>query len=163
MNINIVNQSVKELEDRESRKLNIIIYNAPESQSQLKDNTVKHDKDILKQLTEICTLDLDINTIEVKRLGEHKPATTRPLLVKFVTEDGKKKLYKNISNLKNSNLQALSIQNDLTKSEREELKKLVTDAKELEHQSGGELCTECGDRHGIARSSASSPETHSKH
>ena len=95
-----------ESKDREKRLNNVIIFNLPESTSQLKTTRQQHDKE---QILEMCT-EITLTHIDKKRT----------LLRRFhhIRENDK---FKNIK-----------IDHDKTKQEREESKKLYEEAKRKE-------------------------------
>ena len=80
-----------ESKDREKRLNNVIIFNLPESTSQLK-TTRQHDKEqILEMCTEINNHFTDTDVTEMRRLGEAKENATgpRPVLITLTNTDKK--------------------------------------------------------------------------
>ena len=117
------------------REKNMVIYRAKESTSNLKNEIMNHDKDILRKLLAQCDTEYEEGTIDkILRLGRKEKDKTRPLLVCFKDLDTKKSLFSKLKNLQQApeELRALSISHDYTPEEREENKKLREEAKELE-------------------------------
>ena len=81
-----------ESKDREKRLNNVIIFNLPESTSQLKTTRQQHDKEkILEMCTEINNHFTDTDVTEMRRLGEAKENATgpRPVLITLTNTDKK--------------------------------------------------------------------------
>lgn len=137
---NIVKSTVRNTVIEEvamSREKNIIVYRAEEGNSNLKEENIKHDKEIISELMEQCKVRYDEDRIEkIIRLGRKEEGKTRPLLIKFQELDVKKELFKNLSLLKNATdkLKNLSISNDMTQEQREENKKLLEERKRMQEQ-----------------------------
>ena len=123
-----------ELQDREKRRNNLVIYNAPESESQLKDERVRHD---VKLLTEMCTESLKVK-VEVDdvqsatRIGKpRQEGKPRPLIVTMKDYSLKDRIFKNLPKLKDTPHNTISIAHDMTKMERAQNSKVLAEAKKL--------------------------------
>lgn len=134
---------IKEMQEREERKPNMIFYGVPESDSASIDARKSHDT---KQLQEICKLcDEKVKQeeiVNIRRLGKPGgPNKPRPMHVKFTTDAKKGKIFKNMYRVKNSKtgLSTVTVANDLTVKQREEEKRLKEEAKKLEEESSGEF------------------------
>ena len=143
-NRDVIQETVKELKDREERQDNVIIFNAPEPNTNLKEVRICEDTELVKNLcNEVCEIDIDTQNdiADVIRLGrkpegEGKP---RPLKVLMKNTGKKTQLFKNLWKLRDADakLNCLIIQNYLTKKEREDEKKLVDEAKAKEASTAG--------------------------
>ena len=143
-NRDVIQETVKELKDREERQDNFIICNAPEPNTNLKEVRICDDTELVKNLCNgVCEIDVDTQNdiADVIRLGrkpegEGKP---RPLKVLMKNNEKKTQLFKNLWKLRDADAKfnCLRIQNDLTKKEREDEKKLVDAAKAKEASTGG--------------------------
>ncbi len=136
---------IKEMKDQDDRKRNIIFFNIPESKATDMNDKTKHDKEEVKEITKICnaTIKKD-DMIKAIRLGK-KPTGNkpRPLLIELNRDHGEEKkraLFKNLSKLQNApdKYRAISVQNDLTKKQREQEKLLREEAKKKEEEASGE-------------------------
>ena len=81
-----------ESKEREKRLNNVIIFNLPESTSQLKTTRQQHDKEnFLEMCTEINNHFTDTDVTETRRLGEAKENATspRPVLITLTHIDKK--------------------------------------------------------------------------
>ena len=75
--------------------------------------------------------------VEIKRLGAKVDDKKRPLLIKFSTGQKKADILENLSNLRDSTMKHISVQHDMTQTQRAELKELLDEAKAKERESGG--------------------------
>ena len=125
-----------ESKDREKRLNNVIIFNLPESTSQLKTTRQQHDKEnFLEMCTEINNNFSDIDVTETRRLGEAKENATgpRPVLITLTHIDKKRTLLRRFHHIReNDKFKNIKIYHDKTKQEREESKKLYEEAKRQE-------------------------------
>lgn len=142
------NSGLKEMEDRDMRKANLILFGVEESDSATA--SVRKEEDI-KKLEEICSkgLEVDITVKQVKRLGkfekdlpdgERKP---RPVLAALGSQQNvvdALKASKKLTTHTDRKFHAVSIKKDMTPLEREEMRNLVKlrDAKRAESKRKGE-------------------------
>ena len=115
------NAVLDELNKRESRKKNIVLYNVTESN---KDRGEERKKDDLKALDEVFnTMDLDVNTKEdvtfITRIGEKNPSKQRPLMFGCCSELLKSDILKRAKLLANTDFEHISVVPDLTKKQRQ--------------------------------------------
>ena len=95
----------------------------------------------LKVANNVCEVEIVEQDIEsINRLGEKSSDAekSRPLRVKFKASEPKKKLFKNLKGLRETELEELkklSIDHDQTKTQREEYKKLAAEAKKREEDN----------------------------
>ena len=98
------------MENRNSRKSNFIILNAPESESNLKENVKK-----------IIQLDAQITAHQVLRLG-NKGGKNGPIFVIINDLDAKRKLFKefysNITNGNDDEIKKIKLAHDLAQLQR---------------------------------------------
>ena len=130
--------------DRENRRRNIILYKARESNASSYETRVKDDMEFACKFVEYIVND-DVSAgeiVKVMRLGKRNETGDgeRPLLVQFENGMMKNLVMQNLKYLKNApdSMKRLVVSHDLTIVEREECKKLVSEAKEKEaaDQSG---------------------------
>ena len=118
-----------ELDDREARKKNIVVYGIEEASMVEGRQRLEHDK---KELDKIFTaIDVNVSADEdvefCRRVGEKGPQA-RPLVAGFFTEWSKSIVLKNSKHLANSNLENISIVPDLTQQQRKAERSLQTEA-----------------------------------
>ena len=134
------NDVVREIKDQESRKPNLIIHNIPESDAEGLER-VNHDKEKALEVANVCNVTWkNEDVVNAVRLGRKKmDGKPRPLLIKLVNEEKKKALFKNVKLLQTApeGFKEIGIQNDLTKQQREEEKRLWEEAKRKETDSSG--------------------------
>ena len=131
--------------DETSRKNNIIIYRMPESDSEDNKERIAFDNDFVNDLAQnglkLQKEQIPIN--KIYRLGKKNAEVARPLLVKFESPEAKDHVMNNLNKLKSADpkYRAISIAHDLTPSQRESLRRAITDAKEkmLANQSNGNI------------------------
>ena len=132
----IVRQEVREMKDIEARKLQMVCFNLPESQSEDQENRIIEDKTNLKTVIDE-DMHLQEKNIEVEnlvRLGrrnvdavEGSGVKPRPLRFKVRTFENKQHILQGNSVLKNhddQNKSKIFITPDLTQKQREESFKL---------------------------------------
>ena len=134
--------TVKEVEDRQSRKTKFLIFNAEEVESNLKEQTNKNNLKIVNDIVKMCGIELEeeIKTDHVLRLGI-KSDRPRPILVEIQNMETKRELFKVFENKKknpeNEHFKNLKIAHDLTKMQQLEEKKMISEAKDLEEKNAG--------------------------
>ena len=121
-----------EIADRESRRNNLILFGIPEGSN---DKT-----SAMELMTGVLEIDpTEAALTKTSRIGIETPGKTRGLLITFKNGSIKEKIFKNLKALKGTKFEKVSIQNDLTKAEREREKELRAKAKELEKNEGGQF------------------------
>ena len=135
----IVNKSIKEMEQRKSRRPNMVIFQYPENKSQLRETRQKHDLDLIRSMENALEMDLETEICKIHRLGKIKEDSTRPLLVSFKDENTKRELFGQLQSLKEcpTPLCDISVQHDMTPTERDESKELFDIAKSKQELAGG--------------------------
>lgn len=134
---------MSEINERKSREQNIVLYGIPESNSTSREDRIKHDTEQVNIILDRCNAkggEADI--AKVTRLGKYNTEKAqeqqkhRPLLVSLDKMDTKKALFKNIRKLgEHEEHKMVKISNDLTKTEREQEKKLWEEAKQKRDQN----------------------------
>ena len=133
----------KEVMDQNNRRNNIIIHRLPE----------KHDtaytshgenrnrgeeiqaQDLIKTVLE---KDMPDAILKLTRLGKADKDKTRPLLVTFKDGNTKDSFMENLKQLKGTSYETISIQHDLTKAQRAEFQKLISEAKARQDEESGD-------------------------
>ena len=118
----VVKDETIETKEREKRLNNVIIVNLPESNSQLKSNRLKHDRELVLELcTEVNKDFVDTYITEHRRLGEANDDKTRPVFKTLSENEKKRGLLGKFFHLKESQkFKNIKIDHDKTKQEREE-------------------------------------------
>lgn len=121
--------SIAEIQEREKRKQNLVLFNIPESNK-------SESEDILKDAhEEVDKIMVKIGTpseiISLTRLGK-KGSTPRPVKIKLKLESDKTRILKSAKKLKGTNT---FINRDVTPSERPEFRKLVMERKRRQEES----------------------------
>ena len=92
-------QDIEEEKEKDRRRDNLILYNIPESASQNIAERIRNDWESIKQIFERKGLQLDQK--KVYRLGKEQPlGKTRPLLIRFISQEAKKEILKFCNDLK---------------------------------------------------------------
>ena len=142
----VLDDTVKEIQDRKDRETNFIVFNAPEPNTNVKETRVKEDVELIRGLcNDVCSLDINPQNdiLEVIRLGK-KPTgenSGKPRPLKVVMKDKmiKTRMFKKLWKLRDAEdiYRTLSIQSDQTKKEREDEKKLLDEAKNRQANDAG--------------------------
>lgn len=128
-----VMEQMKEDNERDKKKENIIMYNVEESKMENIDERIKEDA---KRVCDIYDNSLEVReyTIEkIIRLGKREDGRNRPLLIKLRNEREKWNIIKNAKKLKHERAEdkkRVGISLDLTEKERDIDRKLRTELKE---------------------------------
>jgi len=142
-----VAKSLEELEeekDVESRKANIILYRVPEDRTDnvatRNDKDKAYVKDLLDSVFDIKCQPGDI--VKMYRLGRWTGdgSVPRPLLVGFSQVEMKSSVMGALRQLKEADdrFKNVSISNDLTPKQRDEIKKMLADAKKEHAENSSE-------------------------
>ncbi|VDH90197.1 Hypothetical predicted protein [Mytilus galloprovincialis] len=133
---------LEEINERKTRENNLIIFGITENESENKQERIEHDVENIVQLFKDAKITLDIENIrKTQRLGKYdKEKTSRPLLVHLKSIHSKLTLFKNMHYIRSyPKYQKVNVSNDLTKSEREEEKRLWAEAKKLQENNSGDF------------------------
>ena len=133
----------KEVMDQNNRRNNIIIHRLSEKldtayTSQGNSRNEGETTQVLDLVKTVMGKDMPGAITKCTRLGKTSPEKPRPLLVMFKDSATKDNFMDNLKQLKGSNHQHVSIAHDLTTAQREELTKLVAEAKAKEEQESGD-------------------------
>ena len=82
------------MEDRNARKSNFMIFNAPEIESNLKNDVEKSNCQIANKILKLCGASEEVTVEQTIRLGA-KGGNIRPILVKLKNLDEKTVLFRN--------------------------------------------------------------------
>ena len=130
----------REAEVVSRRKRNIVIHKFEESKDESHDARIAHDMNFATTLVREVLL-VQSEVMEVRRLGKKMDTENprRPLLVTFANEWEKRKVVDSLYKLKNAAaaFKAIRITEDLPKEERDEIKKLIEEAKNLTAKDSG--------------------------
>lgn len=139
---NKLDEKLKERDERQIRELNSIIFNLPESESDISDTRVNDDKRSFYKLShEILDVNVTDNDISrIVRLGAKRDdGSARPLLVSFTSADVKRQVMRNAFHLK-GNVNKIGINHDMSQEDRSLNKKLLQEARELNNgEDSGEF------------------------
>jgi hypothetical protein len=123
---------INELQDRQNRSKNVIVYNVPESRSSVINQRIVHDNDQIANV--INDLGVSVNVCKVIRLGKSTDKS-KPRPIKLICKDSAEALdmLRNKKKCKSD----IKIRNDLTKMQRDYMTKIL---KELsDRKSKGEV------------------------
>ena len=141
-----------ELNEQKARENNFVIHGPEEPQIRSKEDRAEAEKRVVSEFASLCDVELQVeNIVKIHRLGTYDPMEKRPVLVCLNDLEIKKDLFRNyskvwkVSNEESANVNKdlfikykdTSISHDMTKTQREELKQLRTEAKALQEQSQG--------------------------
>ena len=116
---------VRKENDSKSRSNNLIIYRLDEKELNLDRATIIN---IFSKLD--STFD-SAGIMKLHRIGKKQTDKTRPLLVELNNNKNKSTIMRNLKLLRDIGFGHISVSNDLTKSQREEHRKLVDEVKQL--------------------------------
>lgn len=124
----VVSSVLSEIDQRKNRQSNIIIHGVDECKSVNSETRIEYDTQKVREILQVCEISQDASTItRVYRPGKYdKDKGRRPLIATLNNPDLKKEIFKNAGKLRESDhdLKDVRIGNDLTKTEREQEKKL---------------------------------------
>ena len=135
---NKVNEALREAKEQESRRLNLILVNVPESKGE---NKTKEDKEKVDKLIKRIVPEEDVKIEQVVRIGEANDNRYRLLKIKVENMDIKRKILKN-SKLINEpdikdpkkkiyvNIDYTKKERDLNKALRDELKAMPAEKRD---------------------------------
>eukprot|EP00794_Sanderia_malayensis_P019676 gene19676-21622_t len=127
-------KNLKEMELRESKKLNLVLFNVEESNAITKDDSAEDDKVKLSKIQE--ELNTSANFSNFTRLGAKSQNKTRPLKVTVSHMAEHRSILKVAKNLRKSKkFSSVYISRDMAPLEREAWKKLGMERKEKQEDS----------------------------
>lgn len=116
-----------ELNDRNHRKQNVILFNVEESNSQDVDERHNHDLGVVRGVLSTCSANLNVDHVEIQRLGRGSAngERRRPLKVKLNCANDVHVVIKNSSKLRNSHIyRHLTVSFDRTRRQIDYYKKI---------------------------------------
>ena len=129
-----LSRKTEEEQNIENRKRNIIIYRVPEKKTSDIVQRKTSDAVFVRDLMDgVFDMKLDEQDIEkMYRLGRWSEDKIRPLLVSFKCHEQKQHVMENLRNLKQpiEKFRGISVSHDRHPKEREEIKRLLQEAKE---------------------------------
>lgn len=128
---------LRELQERQERSKNLVIYGIPESTSDNRENRKTHDQAMFQS---ICQegLEIEVDVVDTIRLGEKKAGMARPLRVKLPEENDARRILRQAKNLARSEEEVLRktfVRKDMTPTERREDYLLRTELKKKRAES----------------------------
>ena len=129
------NSELVQEKERKMRAMNVIIHGVSESDSNAKD-----DDDAVYIDGFLGVLGVNAKPASIVRLGKKVPNKTRPLKMKMSSEDDKTSIMSRLSNLKGADEKfcKISVTDDYTPDEREEIRRFVDDAKAANTNEGAD-------------------------
>ena len=129
----IVEISVTEQRDRESRQSNLIVRKLVEPISNFKDEMSVMDRDTFIDICQKMDVKLDKEqVVESRRLGQKRDdGIARALMITLKDPKTKGNIFKNYKNLQKTEYKDVKIANDLTKLQRENHQRLWEEAKRM--------------------------------
>ena len=138
----VISQATKEVQSMVERRNNILVFNVPESECNMKNQVVRDDTNIFLELCNIVEAGVqesDIGTMN--RIGKKnqkmiikgkEKIVSRPLLITLCNANVKHKVMKNECKLGKADdkFRMMSIKHDMTQEERDQDKKLRAEAKD---------------------------------
>ena len=133
----------KEVMDQNNRRNNIIIHRLPEKHDTAYTShgeTRNRGEEIQAQdlIKTVLEKDMPDAILKLTRLGKADKDKTRPLLVTFKDGTTKDSFMENLKQLKGTSYETISIQHDLTKAQRAEFQKLISEAKARQDEESGD-------------------------
>lgn len=130
----LASTNLKEMELRESKKLNIIFFNVEESTSGNKEDAMREDDEKLDQLQQ--ELNTSATLSNIIRLGTRNPDKPRPIKATVENLSEHRKILKAAKSLRlSADNSHVYVSRDLTPLEREAWRKLVLERKERQEES----------------------------
>ncbi|KAK3091380.1 hypothetical protein FSP39_019430 [Pinctada imbricata] len=136
-----VSAVMTELNERKRRENNMVVFGVRESEEESVDGRRDHDIKQVVNIGKVCDVTVSKEDIsKIARLGKFNSEKPQcPLLVSFATKDKKVEFFRGGGQLRNKEAyKEIRIANDLTRTERENEKKLFSKAKELNETCSGE-------------------------
>lgn len=120
---------IKEVQERQDRRLNIVVFNVQESEAEDAEQRKKADLDNIRAIFD--TVGVSVPLAKLTRLGNPagNPAGKRPIRFKASSEQDVKTILSAAPKLQNGTYRSVFINRDMTPLERAEWKKLVIEKK----------------------------------
>lgn len=135
----------REFSERQNREHNVIVFNMKEPKTNLITERQQLDIDAINNLNQLLQVESfeDLTIEKVARMGIRPPnfeTSPRPLIVKFKHVEAKKAFLRysyGLKNIDDEDIKQISVQNDLSKSDREVESKLVKEMKQKNLEETG--------------------------
>lgn len=125
--INMIAELMEEVNEREIRSKNVLIFNMPESLKTTKDE--RHEDDALRATNIITTCSsVDISNLRTYRLGKYNASRNRPMKVIM---ESRSDVIKVLQNKRKVNIDNVKIGPDQTKMQQKHFKDLANQINEL--------------------------------
>lgn len=122
--------ALAEIDDREARKLNLIIHGIEDDTSENAEDRKKADQDIVSKIFKVLEVDTNNRSVKfVARLGEKSQEDNRPIKIGLRSNDMKEHILENCWRLADSAYDHVSISPDLTQKQRRHDAKMRDDMK----------------------------------
>lgn len=115
-----------ELEDRHRRRLGLVVVGVKESDSETPALARAHDEHMIEDILKHIKVEEPVSELKIRRIGRTSPRASRLLLVQCKDENVKSSILRNRTLLKSFPTKVF-INNDLTKKQQEQRKKLRTE------------------------------------
>ena len=123
------NEELVQQQEREARAANIIIHGLSEAPDTLAGKEV--DSEVIMEFLQ--TIEINSVPVSVYRIGGKRPVSDkpRPLKIRMKNQGDKESVMSNLNKLKEApeNMRKISVTDDYTNEEREEIRKKVNEAK----------------------------------
>jgi hypothetical protein len=127
-------QLVNEINERQKRASNIIVFNVNESSKALRSDRISDDKNAISQILQ--DINVNVNNIDVFRLGKFQQNKIRPMKVCFRTREEALQVLKNKKSIRTPNIKIVA---DQTRAQREYFDKVKTKLDELKRNSENKI------------------------
>ena len=135
----IVSEAIEKMKNIHERRPNFVILNMPEPKLQDKHKNKENDLNSLEEICNICeSPEIVENVTQFYRLGKKADdsSQSRPMLVKLKDESLKRKFFRNLAKLRESErFKNVRIYHDMSREEREADKVRVNEAKKMSEES----------------------------
>lgn len=118
-----VEPAIAEIYERESRMSNILIFGVPEPHKEPREIRQGREKEAVIHHLKLCNGDAKLANIRFHRIGRYSEAGTRPIKVMFPSREEAQQILRYRNNMPRET--GVYIKHDLTKLQREALKKLI--------------------------------------
>ncbi|CAH1986321.1 unnamed protein product, partial [Acanthoscelides obtectus] len=121
----VFEELIEEINDRNSRKRNVIIFGLPEQdQADVPQTRLTKDKSQVVDVLKVINLNVHANEVKPLRLGRFDQSKCRPIKLSLKDEDEVINVIRNAKNLKNSTFNRVSISFDRTRKQIDHYKAL---------------------------------------
>ena len=149
----LITETTSERNEQKARESNFVVHGLEEPKMGSKEERAIAEKQVIREMAALCDVKIKAEDIgKIHKLGTYDKDEKRPVLVCLNDLETKKELFRNFNKLwkraNNENIEDAdkekyikykdtSISHDMTKTQRDELKQLRSEAKALQEQSQG--------------------------